>query len=174
MKTGSKVFDVLCGKWVIVSLGTLLVLMICAMLVLMWIERSRYQEAGASVETALLETCENIPLDKETIVWCPLYEADTVLLISKNSQTGSEFRYLTNECAKEVETILNESPADMVMFWLRSNYEILSFYELRDLNGIDNIELKNNYFARNGQIGFTLKKEQRVTNHIKMEVIAIK
>jgi len=171
----AKIINLLSGKWLIAALSGLIVILIAALLILLHFESNLYAQTGEKVEQQLRLNFETMPDNgTEEIVWCQLYEADTVLLINKNSLTGNEYRYLTKECANKVEQIMDESSSNMVMFWLKSNYEVVSYYELRGLNGFNNIKIINNYFAKPEQIGFTLKKEKLVVNRTRQEVISIK
>ncbi len=169
----SKIMDKICGKWGIGALCGLFIVLVGVLVLLLHTENKLYEEAGDAVEEKILSFCDSAPVGGESVIWCKLYDADTVLLAARSGMTGNEYRYLTADCAENVKNILAEAQADIVIFWLRSNYEIIAYHECFTLNHINNIRIKQNYYSSVPVVGFTLNKRMEKLNNVKNETVEI-
>ena len=165
--------DIIGSKWVIGTLCGLLIVLAGTLFLLLHVESKQYEETGKAVEENILSFCDSATDGAERVIWCKIYDADTVLLVAKNSLTGNEYRYLTADCAEDVKTILADAQAEMVIFWLRSNYEVIAYHECSELNQTNNIRVNQNYYSSVPVVGFTLNKLIEKRNGAKIEMVEI-
>ena len=160
------------------NLLTYIILFLLSMLIILLIgiyfwQNSLYEQAGREISTSIKEFNKKFSVGEQKSIWIKLYDADTILVINKNSLTGREYIYLTEDCADKVEEIVKDSSAKLIIFWLKSNYELISYYEYDELNNLD-IRVFENYFSANVATGFIIGKGHIKENFTNREFLSIK
>lgn len=139
-------------------------------------DSGRYERAGEEVMRTVAVFSANSYANDERIVSVDLFDADTLLVLPPKSKwKGSELRYLSNECKKEVEDIVKANPeAELTIFWLAGTYKVLSYYMGKNVFAHNESEVVQNYFSSRNKARFTLKNEGSTRDRIKYKKIIIK
>lgn len=172
----SKLINFIFGNGMTVILVSAMV--ICGVVLgwLMLFDAGRYERAGEEIMRTVEVFSTNAYANDERIVTVELYDADTLLVLPKKSQwNGTELRYLSNECKKEVEDIVKANPeAELTVFWLAGTYKVLAYYAGKNVFAHNESSVLQNYFSSQRKVRFTLKNEESTRNRVKYKKIIIK
>ncbi|MEA4863558.1 MAG: hypothetical protein VB042_09645 [Victivallaceae bacterium] len=169
----NKLLDIICSSTVIYVLTALLVICGGLLLWLMHYDAQRYRQEGERVSMGIEDFCDNSSRGEDDAIKINLYDADTILLVAKDAMTGNEFRYLTPECEADIDSILKDSNAPLVIFWLKGTYEVMASHPCRELSETHDILLKQNYFSANSVVRLRLSNQEVKEDNVKRTVFNI-
>lgn len=162
----------------IIALVSLLVISLGSLLFFNSAESSLYQEEGKKVDREIASFVDS-PSDGDFIVWCTMYDANSILFLDKRSITGLEYTYLDRDCANEVKDIVKNSQANVLIFWLKDNHKVLGYFPCRSLDNAYNLQVNTNHFIDRkyyrypNQTGLTLRTKDVVENRVRTKYITV-
>lgn len=161
------------NKWLLGGLCGGVILLATLLLVLYSLSGNMYSKAGKNFAEQFVKFDNTTHEGASRALYMDLYEADTLLIISKSSNNASNYIYLDKECAAKVQEIMAKSNSELNIFWLKGNYELLYSYGCRGISSATQIEFARRYFTGKGNAKIILKKYTKMVDRVKHEIVTV-
>lgn len=161
------------NKWLVGGLCGGVALLTILLVVLSTLSGNMYIKAGKNFAEQFIKFDNTTHTGASRALYLELYEADTLLIISKSSNNDQNYIYLDKDCTSKIKEFMAKSNSELNIFWLKGNYDLLYSYECRGISSATQIEFSRRYFTGTSNVKIILKKYTKMVDRVKHEIVTI-